>query len=71
MEFAFDARTEELREQLTGFMEQHVYPNEKRFHEELDQLEDRWDWTSTPVMQRPRRGAEISMHGWACRRHYP
>jgi acyl-CoA dehydrogenase len=50
MEFAYDARTQELREQLLGFMDDHVYPNEKRFHDELAQLDDRWDWTSAPVM---------------------
>src|SRR5512144_1021992 len=54
MEFAYDARTEELREQLLAFMDEHVYPNEKRFHEELGRLEDKWDWTSTPVMQKLR-----------------
>jgi acyl-CoA dehydrogenase len=57
MEFAYDARTEELREQVLAFMDEHVYPNEARFHEELAQLEDRWDWTATPVMQEIRAAA--------------
>ncbi|MFZ5847938.1 MAG: acyl-CoA dehydrogenase family protein [Actinomycetota bacterium] len=62
MDFAFDARTEELREQLLSFMDHHVHPNEKRFHEQLDQLEDRWDWTSTPVMQKLReRGKQTEL----------
>jgi acyl-CoA dehydrogenase len=57
MEFAYDARTEELREQVLAFMDEHVYPNETRFHEELASLEDRWDWTATPVMQEIRAAA--------------
>jgi acyl-CoA dehydrogenase len=62
MEFAYDARTEELRERLLEFMDQHVHPNEVRFHEQLDQLEDRWDWTSTPVMQKLReRGRQTEL----------
>ena len=58
MEFAYDARTEELREQVLAFMDEHVYPNESRFHEELDALEDHWDWTATPVMQQLRAEAK-------------
>jgi acyl-CoA dehydrogenase len=50
MDFAHDVRTEELREQLLAFMDEHIYPNEQRYHEELAQLENKWDWTSTPVM---------------------
>jgi acyl-CoA dehydrogenase len=57
MEFAYDARTQELREQVLAFMDEHVHPNEARFHSELDGLEDRWDWTSTPVMQELRAKA--------------
>ena len=29
MDFAFDARTEELREKLLAFMDEHVYPAEQ------------------------------------------
>ncbi len=62
MDFAFDARTEELRQELLAFMEHHVYPHEQQFHAELDQLEDRWDWTSVPTMQRLReRGKQTGL----------
>ncbi len=54
MEFAYDARTEELREQLLAFMDEHIYPNEGLFHDQLEQLENHWDWTSAPVMQQIR-----------------
>ena len=58
MEFAYDARTEELREQLLAFMDEHIYPNEALFHEQLDALENKWDWTSAPVMQEIRAAAK-------------
>ena len=42
MEFAFDARTEDLRESLFGFIGSHVYPAEPVFHAQLGRLEDKW-----------------------------
>ena len=38
MEFAFDARTEDLRGQLLSFMDELVYPAEKVFAEQVDKL---------------------------------
>ena len=35
MDFAFDARTEELRAELLEFLDEHVYPAEPVFHEQL------------------------------------
>ncbi len=35
MDFAYDARTEQLRDQLLGFMDSHVYPAEKTFAEQV------------------------------------
>ena len=40
MDFAFDARTEELREQLLDFMDEHVHPAEPVFHEQLEGLDE-------------------------------
>jgi acyl-CoA dehydrogenase len=50
MDFAHDARTEELRTELLDFMDTHVYPAEPVFHEQLAALEDRWAWTQAPVL---------------------
>jgi acyl-CoA dehydrogenase len=50
MDFALDARTEELREELLAFMEGYVYPAEPVFAEQLSQLENRWAWDSAPVL---------------------
>src|SRR5258708_11445102 len=44
MNFSFDEKTKELQRGLQTFMEEHVYPNEQRFHEEVER--DRWKPTS-------------------------
>ncbi|HCA87114.1 MAG TPA: acyl-CoA dehydrogenase [Streptomyces sp.] len=43
MDFAFDARTEELREKLLAFMDEHVYPAEKTVEEQRAGLASPWD----------------------------
>jgi acyl-CoA dehydrogenase len=40
MNFAFNEKTKELQGRLQTFMEQHVYPNEQRFHDEVER--DAW-----------------------------
>ncbi|MFQ6227060.1 acyl-CoA dehydrogenase family protein [Nocardia sp. NPDC002869] len=50
MDFAYDARTEELRASLLDFMDNHVYPAEPVFREQLSQLDNRWAWDSAPIM---------------------
>ncbi|TCP50105.1 acyl-CoA dehydrogenase [Tamaricihabitans halophyticus] len=42
MDFAYDARTEQLREQLTDFLETTIYPAEPVFHEQLANRADPW-----------------------------
>ncbi|MFJ6986992.1 MULTISPECIES: acyl-CoA dehydrogenase family protein [unclassified Streptomyces] len=43
MDFAFDARTEELRERLLAFMDAHVYPAEVVAEEQRARLASPWD----------------------------
>jgi acyl-CoA dehydrogenase len=50
MDFSLDAKTEQLRERLLVFMENHVYPAEPVFHQQLAELPDRWAWDSVPVL---------------------
>ena len=50
MDFAFDARTEELRGQLLEFMDSHIYPAEPVFAEQMDEGPDRWS-AHPPVME--------------------
>src|SRR6185503_7141566 len=42
MEFEYSKRTKEYMEQLTDFMNKHVYPNEKTFQDQLASQSPRW-----------------------------
>jgi len=44
MDFEYSARTQELRERVMAFMDEHVYPNEHVFHEQVNEG-DRWQPT--------------------------
>ncbi len=57
MDFEHDARTEELRAELLAFMDEHVHPAERVFHEQLAELEDPWAWTRVPVLAQLRAEA--------------
>ncbi len=48
MDFGYDARTEELRDKLSAFMDSHVYPAERVFAEQVAQAEAAGD-----IWQRP------------------
>ena len=51
MDFGLDARTTELREALLDFMTERIGPSAPLFHEQLEQLEDRWAWSEAPVLK--------------------
>jgi acyl-CoA dehydrogenase len=40
MNFEFGEKTKELQRRLQAFMDEHIYPNEQRFLEEIER--DRW-----------------------------
>jgi acyl-CoA dehydrogenase len=42
MEFLYSAKVKELQTKLTNFMKEHVYPNEKVYEQQLNELENRW-----------------------------
>ncbi|HEY2689483.1 MAG TPA: acyl-CoA dehydrogenase family protein [Streptosporangiaceae bacterium] len=51
MDFAYDARTEELREQLLSFMDSHIYPAEKVFAAQLAEMAAAGrEWERPPVI---------------------
>ncbi len=50
MHFAFDPRTELLRENLLDLMWSHVHAAEPVFQQQLSALDDRWAWDSVPVL---------------------
>ncbi|NUS64964.1 MAG: acyl-CoA dehydrogenase [Saccharothrix sp.] len=49
MDFAYDAKTQELREKLLRFMDEHVYPAEQVAHAQLAHAED--PWARPPVIE--------------------
>src|SRR5712671_3208753 len=47
MDFEFSGKVKDLQKRLQGFMEEHVYPNEQRFHDEIE----RNRWAPTRVVE--------------------
>lgn len=56
MDFEPSAKTKELQRRLQSFMDVHVYPNERRFHEEIGR--DRWKPTRTVEELKPKARQE-------------
>ena len=54
MDFDYSPRTRELQARLLAFMDQHIYPNEKAFHEEVDRngREKGNRWIPTELIER-------------------
>ncbi|AZB44014.1 acyl-CoA dehydrogenase [Bacillus sp. FJAT-42376] len=42
MNFSYSEKVQDLQKRLNEFMEEHVYPNEKRYEEELNSQSSRW-----------------------------
>ncbi len=57
MDFAPDARTEELRSELLDLMAAHIEPAEPTFIEQVAALEDPWAWSTVPVLDELRAEA--------------
>ncbi len=52
MDFDFSPRVADLRERLVRFMDEHVYPNETRYHEEVEQNRMRGNaWIPTKIVE--------------------
>ena len=47
MDFAFTKKVEDLQRRLRAFMDEHIYPNEQRFHDEIE----RNRWSPTALME--------------------
>jgi acyl-CoA dehydrogenase len=52
MNFEFSERTKELQRRLVSFMDEHIYPNERRFYDEIER--DRWQSTRTIEELKPK-----------------
>ena len=58
MDFSFSPKVEELSRKLTSFMDEKIYPNEKRFHDEVAAAKDRW--TNPPILERLKKEARAA-----------
>ena len=47
MSFEFSAKSKDFQRRLLAFMDEHIYPNEARFHEEIEQNR----WQPTRIME--------------------
>jgi acyl-CoA dehydrogenase len=56
MDFAYSERTRELQSRVTAFMEQHIYPNEATFLEQLDSGDTRWK--EVPIVEELKQKAK-------------
>jgi acyl-CoA dehydrogenase len=55
MTFEFSEKTKELQKRLQRFMDEHIFPNEQRFHEEVER--DRWKPTKIIEELKPKSRA--------------
>lgn len=49
MDFDYSPKVKELQKRVQGFMEEHIYPNEETFHNQLNSQGDRWQ--IPPIME--------------------
>ncbi|WP_432283471.1 acyl-CoA dehydrogenase family protein [Aminobacter sp. BA135] len=56
MDFEYSDKTKSLLERLNAFMDEHVYPNERRYHEEVEA--DRWG--HPPVLEELKANAKAA-----------
>ena len=57
----FSARAEDLRQRVIAFMEEHVYPAEHVFEEQLNAAPSRW--TPAPIMEELKAKAKAEAKG--------
>ena len=47
MHFEVSQKTKDLQQQLTAFMDEHIYPNEQRFYDEIERAR----WSPTRIIE--------------------
>ncbi|SDQ90744.1 acyl-CoA dehydrogenase [Virgibacillus salinus] len=57
MDFSYSVKVVELQKKLSRFMEEHVYPNEKVYKDQLNQQKSRWAYIP-PVMEELKQKAK-------------
>jgi acyl-CoA dehydrogenase len=58
MDFEYSARTKDYLARLTAFMDEHVYPNEHLYHQQIDEAESRW--LVPPIMEQLKEKARAA-----------
>ncbi|HKD16113.1 MAG TPA: acyl-CoA dehydrogenase family protein [Candidatus Angelobacter sp.] len=56
MSFEFSQRARDLQKKLAAFMDEHVYPNEQRFHDEIE----RNRWSPTQIIEELKPKARVA-----------
>jgi acyl-CoA dehydrogenase len=72
MEFAYSEKVKSLQERLTGFMAEHIYPNEQRFADEVEENTRRGQrWTPTQLIEglKPKARAQGLWNLWWPKAH--
>jgi acyl-CoA dehydrogenase len=72
MDFAYSEKVQKLQAQLSAFMEQHVYPNESRFFEEIEENRRKGNaWVPTRLIEelKPRARAQGLWNLWQPKEH--
>jgi acyl-CoA dehydrogenase len=58
MDFDYNQRTKDYLARLTAFMDEHVYPNEHLYHQQIDEAESRW--LVPPIMEQLKEKARAA-----------
>ncbi len=72
MDFAYSDKVKALQERLLRFMDAHIYPNESRFHEEVEENTRKGQrWTPTRIIEelKPKARAEGLWNLWWPKTH--
>ncbi len=51
MDFAHDRRTQQLIATAESFLAERIIPSQQAFHDQLAAQEDRWEWSTVPVLK--------------------
>jgi acyl-CoA dehydrogenase len=72
MDFAYSEKVQKLQAQVSAFMEQHIYPNESRFFEEIEENRRKGNaWVPTRLIEqlKPRARAQGLWNLWQPKEH--
>jgi len=58
MDFEYSQRTKDYLARLTAFMDEHVYPNEHLYHQQIDEAQSRWQ--VPPIMEQLKEKARAA-----------